>query len=82
MSPGPLIFGGKLLGFPGDLSQQAPVVLLLGQIEQLRGRLGARFEVSPELELLAKALGFAQHFLRDALVVPEAGLANGSVQFG
>jgi hypothetical protein len=34
------------------------------------------------LEFLAKTLGFAQDFLRDSLVVPETGLANGSVQFG
>jgi hypothetical protein len=82
MSPGPFIVGGKLPGLPGDLGQQAPVVLLLGQIEQLRSRPGARFEASPELKLFAKALGFAQHLLRGALVVPEIGLANGSVQFG
>jgi len=81
-SPGPTIVGRKLRGLSGYLRQQAPVVLFLGQIEQLQARLGARFQVSPELELLAKTLGFAQDFLRDSLVVPETGLANGSVQFG
>jgi hypothetical protein len=80
--PGPLIVGGEFPGLPGDLGQQAPVVLLLGQIEQLLGRLGARFQVSPELEFLAKTLGFAQRLLRDVLVVPETGLGNSSVQFG
>jgi len=34
------------------------------------------------LELLAKTLGFAEDFLCAALIVPEPGLANGSVQLG
>jgi hypothetical protein len=41
---------------------------------------GARFQVTPELEFLSQALGLAQHLLGHALVVPEAGIANGSVQ--
>jgi hypothetical protein len=54
----------------------------LGQVEQFHGRPGARFEVSPELEFFSKTLGFAEDFLGAALVVPEPGRADGSVQFG
>jgi hypothetical protein len=42
--------------------------------------LGARFEVSPELELFAQAFRLAQDLLRDALIVPETGLADGGIQ--
>jgi hypothetical protein len=71
--------GGSLAG---DVDQEALVILFLGESEQLQRRLGARFQVSPELEFFAKALGFAKRLLRTPLVVPETRLADGSVQLG
>ena len=76
------VFGGKLLGLRVDVGEDVLVALFLGQVEQFHGRPGARFEVSPELEFFAKTFGFAEDFLRAALVVPEPGRADGSVQFG
>jgi hypothetical protein len=70
------------LGLQLDIGQQALVRLLLGEVKQLESGLGARFEGTPELELLSQTLGLAQQLLGRALIVPETGLGNGGVQPG
>jgi hypothetical protein len=72
----------QLRCFRGDVGQEVVVRFVLSKGKQLESGLGARFEVSPEQELLAQALGFADRLLRGALIVPETRAANGGVQLG
>jgi hypothetical protein len=76
------VLGFECGSLAGDVCQEALVLLFLSESEQLQRRLGARFQVSPELEFFAKSLGFAKRLLRTPLIVPETRLANGSVQLG
>jgi hypothetical protein len=67
--------GRQIRGVAVDLGQELLVVLFLGEVQQFGGRSGPRFQVAPQCQLRAQALGFAQDLLCSTLVVPEAGRA-------
>jgi hypothetical protein len=80
LAPGPLVFAGQLLGLLDDVGEQRLVFFGLGQVQELEGRLGSRFEAAPEPELLAQTLRLTQELPGRALVIPEAGPADARVQ--
>jgi hypothetical protein len=53
LASGPLVLAGQLLGLLDDVGEQRLVFVGLGQVQELEGRLGSRFEAAPEPELLA-----------------------------
>jgi hypothetical protein len=76
VSPGDGVLSVQLRRLAGDIVEEALVAFLLGELEQLDGRLGSRLEMAPERELLPEAFGLTERFLSGSLIVPETRLAN------
>jgi hypothetical protein len=78
--PFPLELGAERIRLALEVRLRLRVRGIGEQIHQLEQGSGACFQRPPQADLLAQALCLPEDLLREALVVPEAGLAGTGVQ--
>jgi hypothetical protein len=67
---------------PLELGFQLGVRRLGEELRELSGRLGARLEAAPRVDLVAEALGLLQDGLGRPLVIPEPGFLGLRIELG